>query len=73
MTERALGGYYKNSRKTLLRDLVAKRTRAIARADRWHRSYGDVGCYTDLVAIVHMLDDLIEVIDDPLPKTEGED
>ena len=67
-----MGAYFDNSRKTILSDLLKRRRAAEARADRYRRSYGEVGCYDDMVEVIHMLDDLVAVVDDDIePPTVG--
>jgi len=56
-----VGGYLENSREAIFRRLKSDRVQAAARMNRWRKSYGEVGCYPDLVAVVQMLDDLIDV------------
>jgi len=58
-----MAGYFENSRSALLKEARARHASAATRALRWKQSYGEVGCYPDLVKTMNMTWRVVEVIE----------
>ena len=62
-----MDAHYKNRWKATHGKYQKEKKFALKRMERWEKSYGQVGCFKDLVKIVAMYDRILTALDECKP------